>query len=520
LSAEPAPAVFGLALATAAWLAAPAQASPEEQPSAWLVQRVVRLEGLDSFLGDGEWGSLAQAWRLRPLSVPQGEGLPPRPGYVPPWLRLALAPELTAVGEGRSDWQLVARPGAALALGTLVPGNHGGDEEPGMLSARALGELSATARGFELLLEPGLGMELGPVGASATLDQAWAAWRSRNLLLGFGLRDRWLGPGRRGALMLSDNARPVPLGTFAAQGRLPGKLDKLGRWRFEHSLGWFQRERSDVDHPGLMLMEARWLPVPWLELGATRLTIFGGEDRTMPGFFELMVPLDPHVEGDPEKDEADQNEMASLDLRLTLPLARWWGGPVDWVEGWWQYGAEDIIARETLGVPYPSLAGVANLYGLEAVSGPWTVSYEGARIFDDYFRWYTGHRVYHDGFTQDGRVLGHHIGGDAEATWLRLGWTQLPWGVEAWYERVLRIGIVESLEQNLFALATDELTRGGGLRLWRGLDQGGQLSLSWTLARVQGVDFKPGVDDWRQRLLLSWQLGPVGSQQLRARQEP
>ena len=57
---------------------------------------------------------------------------------------------------------------------------------------------------------------------------------------------------------------------------------------------------------------------------------------------------------------------------------------------------EDVIARQLLGaIPYPALAGIGNLYGAEVNFAPWSLNVEGVRVFDDYFRWYTGHRVYH-----------------------------------------------------------------------------------------------------------------------------
>ena len=50
------------------------------------------------------------------------------------------------------------------------------------------------------------------------------------------------------------------------------------------------------------------------------------------------------------------------------------------------------------------------------------VAGEGARIFDDYFRWYTGHRIYHQGFTRDGLGMGHWVGGDAMTGWVSIAW--------------------------------------------------------------------------------------------------
>ncbi len=455
------------------------------------------------FLGDGEWGDMALAMKLEPTLATD-----PSAVQLGPLLRSALATELGARSQPEQAWWML-KPGAGAALGDLVPANAGGDAEPGLLSLRSAARLAAYGHGLEVVLEPELGLD-AIVGVQPGLAprQAWGGWRGDHLLVGFGLRDRWIGPGRRGALLLSDNASAPPMGTAALQGAIP-RLERLGHWRFESSWGWLQLPRDDVDNPGLMMMDLRWLPVPWIELGATRLGLFGGAGRPMPGLLELLVPTEPHVYDDPDKEEPDQNEQASLDFRLTLPLARWVGGPVDYLEGWWQYGAEDIIAREALGLPYPSLAGVANLWGLEASSGPWVLSYEGAHIMDDYFRWYVSHRVYHQGFTQGGRTLGHHMGGDAWSTWLRIGWYPLPWGADLAYEQVQRVGVVEAIETNLLALATDERRRGLSARVWRLGAEGGRWGVGYVLQRVEGEGFIPGADGWEQRLSVSWQGGPL-----------
>jgi hypothetical protein len=57
------------------------------------------------------------------------------------------------------------------------------------------------------------------------------------------------------------------------------------------------------------------------EMGATRMGIFGGEGRPSPDLAQLLIPTDPHVVDDPDQELPDQDEIAALDGRLTLPLA-------------------------------------------------------------------------------------------------------------------------------------------------------------------------------------------------------
>ena len=64
-----------------------------------------------------------------------------------------------------------------------------------------------------------------------------------------------------------------------------------------------------------------------LELGATRAALFWGEGRPWPGVLPLLLPIDPHVEDDPDQLLPDQDEIAALDATLRLHPGR-----VDWLE--------------------------------------------------------------------------------------------------------------------------------------------------------------------------------------------
>ncbi|MBN1336907.1 MAG: hypothetical protein JXB39_13195 [Deltaproteobacteria bacterium] len=491
------PVVLGVAT-----LHARAVAAPAADPFVDLVQGHVRAEALDVFLGDGEWSRRAIAWKVVPGPA------------APSWqafdllLDAALLPEREASTSRDVRWAL--RPGVRSALGTFAPPSPTFDARDGPSSLRADLDLQVYRGGFEVGLRPVL--RVAPSEGRIDLDEAWAAWRGAHLHAGFGWRDRWLGPGRRGALLLTDNARPPPMGTIAAFGHLPGRLTRAGNFRFETSLGWFDRPREDVRHPLLLLADARWLPVPGLEIGATRMSLFGGEDRAWPSLGQILVPSEPHVYDDPEREQPDQDELASLDVRGCLPLARLVGGPVEWIEAWWQYGAEDLVMREIGGVSVPSLAAVAFLYGLEAQLGPWRVTAEQARIFDDTFRWYTHHRVYHEGFTQDGRVLGHEAGGDALDLWARVGYRPRPyrWMAEAWIEHLQRIGVVASQGGNLLALATDETSRRVGVRVAFLRPRGGSVRVGYACEHVAGADFVPGATEWNHHALVSWTSGWLG----------
>lgn len=469
-----------------------AWAGPAEDPTAILAARAARARGEALVLGGSDRSPLELAGLV-------GE-------EASPTLSALLRPELAA-RTNLERWRALsyaARPTGSLAFGDMPPQGGGGDLEEGLLSLRAGVEGRLYQGPLELALSPELGLDLWETDPLFRLPEAWAGGRWRGFTAGFGVRDRWIGPGRHGSLTLTDHARPAPLGLVSWRSRTG---PRWGQGRLEAGAGWLDGERSDVDNPGWLLMDARWAPRPWLEIGGTRMAIFGGEDRPPPDLLQLLIPTEPHVYNDPEKLLPDQNELAALDLRLTVPvgaLSERLGRavPVDYLELWWQYGGEDVIARETWGIPYPSLAGVANLFGAELGLGDWTFSAEGARILDDTFRWYTGHRVYHQGFVREGRAMGHPAGGDSLDAWAALTWLPGDLGGQIEVERRRRVGIIEASGDNLLALSQDERCTGVGVQVWR---RGGERwwRLGAELERVEGEDFVPGADGWRARVSLS-----------------
>ena len=450
---------------------------PWSDPLAEALARGARDEARPVLLGDGEIAPWELVERL-------GEDEPDAR------LEVGLATELRR-GAWQPSWTV--RPHASIAVGDAVPDNAGGATEPGWLTTRARVDGALYSGPFVLLASPE--GEVGFAGTDAgevRMQTLWGGAALHGWAVGFGRQARWYGPGRHGALLWSANARPPWMGGISGEGRLPGVLGGAGVFRIETSVGWLDQPRGDVARPGLLLVDLRWMPIPLLELGATRMSIFGGEGRPRPDVGQLLLPTEPHVEDDPDHLLADQDELAALDLRLNLPLERWSGVPIQHVELWWQYGGEDVIGRQLGPVPYPSLAGVGNLYGGEIEVAPITVTVEYTRLMDDYFRWYVGHRVYHDGFTQAGRPLGHFGGPDSETFWAAVAWEGGRGRARIWADRVWRVGVIEALEDHVFTLTQDERGTRVGLDAGWSFTGATQATLSASWEGVDGEDFVPG----------------------------
>ena len=188
------------------------------------------------------------------------------------------------------------------------------------MAARAWGDVRGYHGPFEIAVRPEV-LADGD-GFSVTAREAWIGARDAHFFGGLGLRERFLGPGRHGGLMLTDHAQPAPMASFGAQG---GPWRWVGSLRGEVGAGWLNAPRADVNNPGWLMMDFRWLPIPNLEFGLSRVGIFWGEGRPVPEFGQLLLPTDPHIYDDPDKLLPDQDEMAALDAvsytHLTLPTS-------------------------------------------------------------------------------------------------------------------------------------------------------------------------------------------------------
>jgi hypothetical protein len=485
-------------------LLATAVAAPPGDVHDTLRAITVREARADQILGAPQ-GPAWDAWRW--------EGVAPEDADVAAaldLLRSDVAPELEGHAEGLQRPILAVRPGVRLAVGTLAPVHASGDVEPGLLSARAEADAWLGWGPLEARAVARAGADVAPLSA-VFLPEWRVGVRTEGFVAALTQEERWFGPARHGALLYGDAARPLPAAEIGGDWRFSGKADALGRFSARALVGWLPGERRDVDRPGWLVMDARWAPIRGLELGATRNAIFGGweDGRLRPiDVGQLLLPTDPHVEGDPDRQEADTDERASLDARVTLPVAELVGGPVDYVEAYVQHGGEDVIARRLGPVPLPSLAGAANVYGGEIAAGPWYAGVEAAVIEDDLYRWYTGHRVYHDGWTVDGVSAGHPRGGDQASTIVRLGRVAPEAiSVEASWEHVRRVQVADLVQDTLFVFPTAEVADWIGVRVSRP----GLRSAAWAVelqgGALRGEDFVPGADALRYRAAVTWSPG-------------
>ena len=221
--------------------------------------------------------------------------------------------------------------------------------------------------------------------------------------LSVGRQSLWWGQGHHGSLVLTNNAKPFDMVriTNPSPILLPWVLKYLGPFRLD--LFWSQMEKNRViPEPYFAGMRVNIKPLPWVEIGASRGVMFGGEGRPEVEWKDFLTILGGEnlVGG-----EDTSNSVAAIDARIRLPF-------LAGTEIYGEYGGEDESNHFLAASAW--LAGIY-LPKVEP-SGRLSLRLEYAdlsKIDNLAPPWYR-HGIYRSGYTYEGRILGHHVGGAAE----------------------------------------------------------------------------------------------------------
>ncbi len=230
-----------------------------------------------------------------------------------------------------------------------------------------------------------------------------------------GRQSLWWGQGRHGSLVLTNNAKPFDMVrlTNPTPTLLPWIFKYLGPFRLD--MFWSRLEEDRViSEPYFAGMRINFKPLPWVELGASRAVIFGGTrdygngekiDVGASDFFTILGGK--NLTGG----EDTSNSVAAVDARIRLPFL--WN-----TEVYGEYGGEDEAGH--------FLAAHAWLAGIYLPqidpSGRLSLNFEYADLSrqDNMApNWYN-HGIFKSGYTYDGNIMGHHVGGSAKDTYLEI----------------------------------------------------------------------------------------------------
>ncbi len=244
-------------------------------------------------------------------------------------------------------------------------------------------------------------------GSKFNMNGSYGAVKIWNQWLSFGEVSQWWGPGYDGSLIRSDAARPVAGFMLQRADQSPFEtpwLSWIGRWQYQLSAGQLSQYAA-VPDTKLFGGRLTMMPTDFLELGASRVMMWGGDGRphSWRSFWDGVTGNDNT--GDPKNDPG--NQLGGFDFKLKLqPLV---GMPVS------LYG--QITGEDEAGM-LPSHN--AYMLGLEGHPewGPTTINWhiEGSdtRSNGNANNVMYNHYVYRGGYYQQGYPLGHAMGGDGQ----------------------------------------------------------------------------------------------------------
>ncbi len=222
----------------------------------------------------------------------------------------------------------------------------------------------------------------------------------------------WWGPGHDGSLIRGDASIPVAGFTMQRdQQAAPTSqyLSWIGPWQYQ----LFAGQLDDYDAvPKAKLFGARLTAQPWswLEVGASRTFMWGGEGRpqSFSSFIDAVKGTKDNADNGAVIGEDPANQLGGFDARLGLaPLINVPAGIYA------QYIGED----EAGGLPSKNMY----LAGVDYASAAFGKPYQ---LYAEYTDTRTGgeirgisydHSTYTDGYYQNGYPLGYALGGDAES---------------------------------------------------------------------------------------------------------
>lgn len=247
-----------------------------------------------------------------------------------------------------------------------------------------------------------------------SFDGSYVAGKYANQWLIAGQIPMWWGPGNDGSLIRGDASKPVVGLTMQRDTQTAPRspyLNWIGPWQYQLFLGQLD-DYNAIPDTKLIGTRLTSSPTPWLDLGASRMIMWGGDGRSesFSSFIDALTGKNDNT-GNPDTDPT--NSLAGFDARVNLaPLTTL---PVG-IYG--QYTGED----EADGLPSKNMY----LAGIDFASSINTGSM-GSMPYQLYTEWAdtrTGgdvkgisynHYIYTDGYYQYGYPLGHALGGDAES---------------------------------------------------------------------------------------------------------
>ena len=244
-------------------------------------------------------------------------------------------------------------------------------------------------------------------GNDVNVEGSYLAGKLFNQWLIAGQIPTYWGPGHDGSLIRGDASRPVYGFTAqrAEQKAFESKwLSWIGPWQYQAFAGQLDDYKS-VPDAKLLGFRLTAQPLPYLELGASRVIQWGGEGRSesWDSLWDAISGND-NVYGDQEN---PSNQIAGFDGRLNLQ--QWTNTPLSL---YGQYVGEDEAGLLPSKKLY--LAGVDYSSAYKDMPFQLYAEWANTETNGDAKGLSYNHHIYKDGYYQHGFSLGHAMGGDGE----------------------------------------------------------------------------------------------------------
>jgi len=154
-------------------------------------------------------------------------------------------------------------------------------------------------------------------GKKLRLDNSYIAYKLGNWNIIGGSVPMWWGPGWDSALLMSNNARPVPGISINRQNALPFEnkwLSWIGPWSFTSFWGELTKDRT-IPNTKLWSSRLSFRPISSVDVGFSRSTMWAGEGRPsgVGDFLKIIIPNESA--NDDSGSIKNVNDLASFDLR-------------------------------------------------------------------------------------------------------------------------------------------------------------------------------------------------------------
>lgn len=344
--------------------------------------------------------------------------------------------------------------------------SNGSNFRAGLSSSAGIGPLA-------FYLNPEMRYPEGPAteDAEVVLVEGYGSLEFWNMELTAGRQSLWWGPGFHGALLLSDNARPFDLIKFTnpKPATLPWIFKYIGPVKLTGFVTRLEEDR-DFANPYLAGIRLDLKPHRYVNIGLARTAMFGGAGRHVDAevIWEVITARNENVAGEPG------NQLGSIDLKVVLPF------DLQKVVIYGELGGEDEAGSLPSRVAYLMGAYLPGVLGVDRLD--LRVEYGQTYIGKHPGVWYR-HHIYTDGYTYNGRIIGHHMGTDARDLFISAAYESFYGDFEALFD-------IESSGR-----AVKSKNRSAAVSWSRNLNEATKLSLGYYFDRRRTIDGVVGRDD-------------------------